>query len=54
MLNYFKTHTVPIGSKEKEKDPALIERGIFIEEDRPEYCQEYEKIVKRASGGAPS
>ena len=49
MLNYFKTHTVPIGSKKKEEDQTLIERGIFVEEIRPEYCDEYEKIIRKAS-----
>jgi 2-oxoglutarate ferredoxin oxidoreductase subunit beta len=48
MLNYFKTHTVPVGSKKKEEDQTLIERGIFIQESRPEYCDEYEKIVRKA------
>jgi len=49
MLNAFKTDTTPIGSKEKEKNPDLIERGIFVQEDRPEYCAEYDKIIERAS-----
>ena len=50
MLNYYKTNTVPVGSKKKEKDPTLIERGIFVQEERPEYCAEYEKVVERAKG----
>ncbi len=51
MLNWYKDHTTPIGSEKKEKDPTLIERGIFVEEDRPEYCEEYAKIVERARKG---
>ena len=47
MLNWYKDHTTPIGSGKKEKDPTLIERGIFIEEQRPEYCEEYAKIMER-------
>ena len=30
---------------------ALIERGIFVEEERAEYCSEYEKVVERAKRG---
>jgi 2-oxoglutarate ferredoxin oxidoreductase subunit beta len=39
---------VPIGSPKKKDNPALIETGVFINEDRPEYCAEYEKIVQKA------
>ena len=49
MLNDYKNNTTPIGSKEKEKNPDLTERGIFIQEERPEYCAEYEKVIERAS-----
>ncbi|MBN2569022.1 MAG: 2-oxoacid:ferredoxin oxidoreductase subunit beta [Deltaproteobacteria bacterium] len=51
MLNQYKTNTTPIGSKEKEENSALIERGIFIQEERPEYCAEYDKVIKRATEG---
>lgn len=51
MLNYFKTHTVPVGSKKSEEAPELMERGIFVDEKRPEYCAEYEKILKKAKPG---
>jgi 2-oxoglutarate ferredoxin oxidoreductase subunit beta len=51
MLTYYKTHTTPRGSKEKEKNPDLIESGIFVQEKRPEYCDEYDKIVEKASKG---
>jgi len=51
MLKHYKTHTTPIGSKEKEKNPELIERGIFVQEELPEYCEEYEKIIHMASQG---
>lgn len=37
MMKSYKEGTVPIGSKKKEENPELIERGIFVEEDRPEY-----------------
>ncbi|QTA80143.1 2-oxoglutarate synthase, subunit beta [Desulfonema limicola] len=51
MMEWFKNNTTPIGSKAKEENPGLIERGIFIQEDRPEYCDEYDKIVEKAQGG---
>ena len=45
MLNHFKTGTTNIGSRKKQQNPELIERGIFIKETRSEYCAEYEKKV---------
>ncbi len=48
MLKQFKDGTTPIGSKQKEENPDLIERGIFVQEDRPEYCSEYDRIIDRA------
>jgi len=52
MLNFYKDHTVPVGSERKKDDPTLIERGIFVQEEKPEYCAEYEKIVETAKRGA--
>jgi len=48
MMDLFKQNTTPIGSKAKEKDPSLIERGVFVEKQIPEYCAEYEKLIERA------
>jgi 2-oxoglutarate ferredoxin oxidoreductase subunit beta len=48
MMDLFKQNTTPIGSKAKEKDPTLIERGIFVEKEIPEYCSEYDKIIEQA------
>jgi 2-oxoglutarate ferredoxin oxidoreductase subunit beta len=48
MLNSYKDQTVPIGSEKKKENPALIERGIFVREERAEYCSEYERIVETA------
>ena len=47
MLNDYKNNTVPIGSKKKKDNPDLIERGIFVQEEREEYCTEYEMLVKK-------
>jgi 2-oxoglutarate ferredoxin oxidoreductase subunit beta len=51
MIKWFKDHTTVIGSKNKQEHPELIERGIFVQTDSPEYCEEYQKIVDRARGG---
>ena len=51
MLKIFKEGTTPIGSKAKQTNPDLIERGIFVEKELPEYCIEYEKVISRAMDG---
>jgi 2-oxoglutarate ferredoxin oxidoreductase subunit beta len=51
MMARYKDMTVPVGSKKKEADPSLIERGIFVQKDAPEYCQEYDKIMQQAMKG---
>ena len=51
MLNLFKERTTPIGSKAKQENPDLIERGIFVQNLQPEYCEEYDKVIERATGG---
>jgi 2-oxoglutarate ferredoxin oxidoreductase subunit beta len=52
MMEYYKNNTTPIGSKSKKENPDLIERGIFVQEERPEYCSEYDKIIERAMKGS--
>jgi 2-oxoglutarate ferredoxin oxidoreductase subunit beta len=51
MVQYFKKNTTSIGSKAKQENPDLIERGIFVQNEMPEYCNEYEKVVQRAMKG---
>ena len=51
MMESFKQDTVRIGSKAKQKNPGLIERGIFVQKERPEYCDEYDEIIARARKG---
>ena len=48
MLNWFKENTTSIGSKAKQKDSNLIERGIFVQKELPEYCAQYDRIIQRA------
>ena len=51
MMERYKEITVPIGSKKKQENPDLIERGIFVQKEEPEYCREYEKIMQQAMKG---
>jgi len=51
MMEGFKQNTTPIGSKAKQENPDLIERGIFAQKNIPEYCNEYEKIILKAKKG---
>ena len=51
MMEQYKTDTTPIGSKAKKENPGLIERGIFVEKELPEYCNEYNRIIERAMKG---
>lgn len=48
MMESYKKNTTPIGSKAKEENPNLVERGIFIQKEMPEYCSEYDKIIEKA------
>ena len=49
MMKLYRDITTPIGSKAKQENPDLIERGIFVQEEKPEYCREYEKVIERAT-----
>ena len=51
MMESFKKNTTPIGSKAKKENPNLIERGIFVQKELPEYCNEYDKIIEMAMKG---
>ncbi len=52
MMELYKERTVPMGSKKLEKDPSLIERGVFVDNPQaPEYCEQYEKVIKSARKG---
>ena len=49
MLGWFKDHTAPVGSPKLAEDPTLIPRGIFVEEQLPEYTDAYAETIARAS-----
>ncbi len=51
MMERMKDNTTPIGSKAKQENQSLIERGIFVKKDMPEYCSEYGKVIERAMKG---
>jgi 2-oxoglutarate ferredoxin oxidoreductase subunit beta len=51
MVNWYKDNTTRIGSKAKDENPELIERGIFVQQERPEYCRQYEAVVEKAMKG---
>jgi 2-oxoglutarate/2-oxoacid ferredoxin oxidoreductase subunit beta len=51
MITWFRDNTTPIGSQAKQENPDLIERGIFAQQEAPEYCEEYAKTVERAMKG---
>ena len=51
MLKRYKKTTTPIGSKAKKENPDLIERGIFVQKEMPEYCTEYDKVIEMAMKG---
>jgi 2-oxoglutarate ferredoxin oxidoreductase subunit beta len=51
MMEKLKTITTPIGSKAKQAEPSLIERGVFVKKEMPEYCAEYQRIIERATKG---
>ena len=51
MVEYFKKNTTSIGSKAKKENPDLLERGIFVQKETPEYCSEYDKMVQKAMKG---
>ncbi len=49
MLELQKSSTAKIGSKALEKNPSLTPRGIFVDRESPEYCEEYDKIIAHAT-----
>ncbi|MFO7817913.1 MAG: 2-oxoacid:ferredoxin oxidoreductase subunit beta [Desulfovibrionales bacterium] len=51
MLENFKNNTTKIGSGKKQETPESLERGVFVDKELPEYCQEYEKIIQKAKQG---
>jgi len=51
MMETYKTDTTPIGSKAKQENPDLIERGVFVQKELPEYCSEYSSMIDNLKKG---
>ena len=51
MLEWYRDNTAPLGSPKLEENPALIARGVFVEREAPEYCEEYDKLIAQVKGG---
>lgn len=51
MLKHYRDMTTPIGSKAKQENPDLIERGLFVQKEMPEYCDQYDLVIERATRG---
>ena len=37
MMERYRDHTAPVGSPKLAENPTLVPRGIFTDEDQPEY-----------------
>ena len=51
MLTQFKEQTAKVGSRQIDEQSQLIPRGVFVEEQRPEYCDQYAQVIQRAQAG---
>jgi len=51
MLRWYEENTCPVGKK-SEHPQGCIERGVFVDISRPEYCEQYQAVIRRASGHA--
>ena len=54
MMREFKESTVRIGSKKKTDNPQLIERGIFVKENKFEYTSDYLSMVDEYRKASPN
>jgi len=54
MMNHLKEVAVPVKAAEKMA-PELLQgkvlTGVLYKEDKPEYCEQYQKVIERAQGG---
>lgn len=48
MLTWFKEGTAKTGSPALAENDRLVPRGVFVETDRPEYCDQYAEVMERA------
>jgi 2-oxoglutarate/2-oxoacid ferredoxin oxidoreductase subunit beta len=55
MMNHLKEVAVPVKAAEKmtpEQLQGKVLTGVLYKEDKPEYCEQYAKVIERAQGGA--
>ena len=45
MMEMYRDNTVKLGSKKKAENPELLERGVFVHIDRPEYTAAYDGLM---------
>lgn len=50
MLTKFKEQTAPVGSSKLKKESDILPRGVLVEEKKPEYCEEYDRMLQRVRG----
>jgi len=53
MMNRLKEVAVPVKAAEKmtaEQLEGKVLTGVLYKADRPEYCEEYQKVIERAGG----
>ena len=48
---WYRDNTALIGSKKLEENPGLIARGVFVDREAPEYCEQYDALIARVQGG---
>ena len=51
MMQSYRDGTVKVGSKKARENPNLIERGIFVKEDYPEYVASYLAFMETLQKG---
>ncbi len=52
IMETFREDTVKRGSKKAETSPELIQRGIFVKENQPEYVESYQMLTKQLQEAA--
>lgn len=48
MMEWYRDNTALLDSKKLEENPQFVARGVFVQDEQPEYCAEYAKIMTRA------
>jgi len=54
IMKTFQEETVKAGSKKAENAPELTQRGIFVQEEQPEYVESYLALTEALQKKAPT